>query len=69
MFKNFKKTVVVDSGINDEQIETFYWLIVKNNPDKANEALELLTQHRNDVAKKVARIFLETHLELMQEKV
>ncbi len=68
MFKNFKRMVVAGSGVNDEQIETIYWEVVRDNPDNTKEALKLLEQHRNKVAIKVARIFFEAHLELVEEE-
>jgi hypothetical protein len=63
MFENFERTVTDLSTFTDDQVETFFWILAKEVPEKINTALKLLEAHRNELAKKIARIFLETYIE------
>ena len=66
MFNNFKGTLEGDyhKQLDDSQIETFFWQVAKAVPEKAHEALELLTKYRNKVALVVARTFVEAAAEV-----
>ncbi len=54
MFGNFTKAVKT-STFADEQVETFFYLL---EPDDHVAALELLNQHRPELAKKISRDIL-----------
>jgi len=54
MFGNFT-TAIKDSIFSDEQVETFFYLL---EPGDYATALELLNQHRPELAKKIAREIL-----------
>ena len=54
MFENFSRAVTDATTFSDEQVETFFWILFKEEQGRADEALQLLQEHRPDVAKKVA---------------
>lgn len=58
MYNNFKR-MIGKRECTDEQIETFFWLVVKDLPEVMEEAMSLLKKNRPEVAKKVARTILE----------
>ena len=63
MIENFKKVAADRVNFPDEQVEIFFWLLVESLPEKVNDALKFLETHRNELAKKVARVFLEAFIE------
>lgn len=59
MFENFKRMLGY-KGCDDKRIETLFWLLAGEHPDKVEEAIELLAKSRPQIAKKLAADALES---------
>lgn len=59
MFKNFRISAINYQGFSDDQVETFFWLLVNDDKEKTYNALEILEIYRNKLAKKIAMEILE----------
>jgi hypothetical protein len=59
MFENFQALVPNRAALSDENIETFFWLVVDREPKKTVEAFKLLLEYRENVAEKVGQMVLE----------
>ncbi|TRZ77556.1 hypothetical protein D4R87_02505 [bacterium] len=58
-FEDFKRNVDPNSGVTDEQVEIFFWLLVGENPYDITAALIKIKANRNNLAEKISRIFFE----------